>query len=469
MKKNNLNAKEYVESLVNRARIAQKKINYLDQETVDNVVGTIAYKLTRAELKHELADFALRETELGDYTSKINKIEKKVKGVYRDIKHEKTVGIIEEIPEKGLLRMAKPVGVIGAVIPSTQPEMLPITKAMFALKCRNAMVFSPHPRGKQTTLKVVKIMRGILKDFDLPEDLLVCTETVSLDVTNEIMRQTDLIVATGGAGMVKSAYSSGTPAYGVGAGNANLFVSKTANLEESARNTMLSKVSDLAAGCSCDNALIIEDSVYSEMLSALEKEGGYLCTELEKEKIQKAIFPEWPKNHALNRDIVAKPVQVIAKIAGIEIPEETKFIMVKEEGSGENYPLSGEKMCLVLTIYKAKNLQEGIDIINANHAYSGAGHSCGIYSTDPSEIEEFAKQTFTARVNVNLPNSYVNTGDWQAGYPFSGSIGCGTWGGNIVSENISLKHFMNNTWIANPIEGVCPSDDELFGDLNLEF
>jgi sulfoacetaldehyde dehydrogenase len=458
-------AEKYVSGLIERARKAQKTAEGYSQEKVDLLTKALAFEMTREPVKTELAKLALEETALGDYESKLGKIEKKVKGVYRDIRFEKTVGVVEEIKERGLVRIAKPVGVIGGLIPSTQPEMLPITKALFAVKARNAVVFAPHPRGRATTVRTTEIMREVLSRNDAPADLLLCCEEVSIPITEELMKQCDLVVATGGSGMVKAAYSSGTPAYGVGAGNACLLADDTADIKDAAHKTMLSKTGDLAAGCSCDNSLVVFESVYDEMIKKLEAEGAYLCNAEEKAKLQAALFPEWPKNHVINRHMVASPVENIAKIAGIDVPRDRKFLLVEESGSGPEHPFSGEKMSLILAVYKCRDLADGIRIVNANQAYSGAGHSCGIYSQNEENILKFALATYTTRCNVNLPNSVANTGDWGAGYPFTGSLGCGTWGGNIASENITLKHYLNNTWVARPIEAIIPSDEELFGDL----
>lgn len=459
-------AQEYVTQLMARAHKAQAVFATYSQEQVDHLTAVVAYEMTRESVRRELAEFALNETELGDIPSKLAKIEVKVKGVFFEIKNEKTVGVVEELPERGLTRIAKPVGVVGCLIPSTQPELIPITTALMVLKSRNAAVIAPHPRGKRTTMLTVEKMRAILKREGCPEDILVCCEPdcVTMPVTQWIMRQSDLVMATGGAGMVRAAYSSGTPAYGVGAGNAIMIVDDTADLEDAAHKIMISKTGDLAAGCSCDNALVILDSVYERMMKALQKEGGYLCKPEEHGKVQKAVFPSWPENHSINRDIVAKPAKTVAQLAGIQIPEDTKFIMVEESGSGPDYPLSGEKMCVVLTIYRAKNLDEAIERVNRNHAYSGAGHSCGIYSNNRENVLKCAMNTKTVRVNNNLPNSVVNTGNWMAGYPFSPSLGCGTWGGNIASENITLKYYLNNTWLATEIKRTAPTDEELFGD-----
>ncbi len=461
-------AKEFVEGLVARARAAQKVAEKYTQERVDELVGSIAYEMSRPEVEAELAELALKETELGDYASKVGKIEKKVKGVYRDIKHAKTVGVCEEYPERGLRRLYKPVGVVGALVPSTQPEMLPICTALFAIKARDAVVVSPHPRGLKTTYTTIEKIRAILKKYDAPEDLLVCTDICNLDVTNEIMRQSDLVVATGGAGMVKAAYSSGTPAYGVGAGNDNVVCDDTADLKAAAHTTHISKIADLSAGCSCDNSLVILEDVYDEMVENLKAEGGYLCNEEEKAKFQKALFPQWPEYNVLNRDMVAKPIETLSKIAGVPLPEGTEFIMVEETGSGFEHPMSGEKLCLIVSLYKEKDLDAAIARVNANQAYSGAGHGACIYTTNDENLIKLATETYTSRVNCNLPNSQANTGTWEAGYPFSPSLGCGTWGGNSASENIDLKYYLNNTWVATPLKNPhVPTDDELFGDLSL--
>lgn len=456
----------YVKGLIEKARVAQAVIAEYTQEQVDKLTAMLAYEMTRDNVRQELADLAMEETDLGDIPSKLAKIEIKVKGVFSEIKNTKTVGIVEEIPEMGLRKIAKPVGVIGALIPSTQPEMIPITTALFCMKTRNACIFAPHPRGRRTTFRATEIMRGLLKEHGVPEDMLLCfvPEMVKVPVTNELMKQSDLVMATGGAGMVKAAYSSGTPAFGVGAGNAIMIIDDTADMKEMAHKVMMSKTGDLAAGCSCDNSLVVFDSIYDQAIEALKAEGGYMCTPEEHDKIQKAIFPQWPDNHNINRDIVAKPIPVIAKIAGLDVPENTKFIMVEETGSGVDYPLSGEKMCLVLTVYREKDIDSAIARVNACHDYSGAGHSCGIYSYNEDNIIKTAMNTRTVRVNNNLPNSVVNTGNWMAGHPFSPSLGCGSWGNNICSKNVTIEFYMNTTWLAVGIDRKAPTDEELFGD-----
>lgn len=454
---------EYISKLILRARKAQKSAESLTQNEVDELAAAITWEfVSNKKLVEELAEFSFNECRMGDIQSKIIKTISKARGVYYDVKNEKTVGIVEEIPEKGLVRIAKPVGVIGSLVPGTQGEMHPILQAINVVKARDAIIFSPHPRAKKTTAKICGILRDIMKRYNAPEDLFICIEDPSIEKTKELMKQCDLVMATGGHAMVLAAYSSGTPAYGVGAGNAIIMIDKSADLAQAAIKIKMSKTFDLAAGCSCDNSLVIDESVYDDMLAELNKVGAYLATPEEKIKIRKAIWPNWPDDLVLNRDIVASPVENIAKIAGITVPQGTCMILVEEDQTGAVTPFAGEKLCLVTSVYKCTDVDDAIRIINTNHEYSGAGHSCGIFSKDKAVIEELALRTYTTRVVVNQPQAYTNTGNWISGMPFTSSLGCGTWGGNIASENIILKHYLNNTWVIREIPNREPTDEELF-------
>lgn len=463
MSLNQLDPAVYISELIDKARKAQKIAEGFSQQKVDELAAAITWEIVANEdLVKELAEFSFNECQLGDVASKIAKVSVKCRGVFYDVKNVKTVGIVQEISKRGLSRISKPVGVIGSLVPSTQSEMHPIIQAIFAVKARDAVIFSPHPRGKLTVLKTVDLVRAVLKKYDAPEDLFISIENPSLPKTNELMKQCDLIMATGGQPMVRAAYSSGTPAFGVGAGNAIIVVDKTANLAEAASKILNSKTFDLAAGCSCDNSVVIDESVYADMMAEFKKVGAHLLNPEEKEKLKKAIWPNWPNDHVINRDIVASPVSNIAEIAGLDVPEKTRLLLVEEEKTGERSPFSGEKMSLVTTIYNSKNMDETIRIINENHEYSGAGHSCGIFSNTFKNIEKLALETYTSRIVVNQPQAATNTGSWTSGMPFTSSLGCGTWGGNIASENIGLKHYMNNTWITREIPDHEPTDEELF-------
>lgn len=455
--------KEFVASLVERARKAQKIAESYTQEQVDQLAFAICYEIgTNDETLEAFAKLALEETRLGDYESKLAKVRGKARAMFYDVKHVKSVGITEEIPEKGLVRISKPVGVIGSLVPSTQPEMHPMIQAVNAMKARDAIIFAPHPRGKKTSTLACNVMRDILKRYGAPEDLIICIEEPTVEITNELMRQSDLVIATGGQPMVRAAYSSGSPTFGVGAGNACITVDKTADLPDAALKIRNSKVFDLAAGCSCDNSVIIEEDVYDAMLEELKNVGGYLLNSEEKDKLQAAIWPNWPEDHVINRHIVASPVENIAKLAGIEVPEGVKFLMVEESLTGAATPFAGEKMTVTIAVYKFKGIKDAIRIVNENHAYSGAGHSCGIYSKNDENVLEYALGTYTTRVTINLPNALTNTGSWVSGLPATSSLGCGTWGGNICSENISLKHYLNNTWMIREIPNYQPTDEALW-------
>ena len=464
---NKVDAKGYVAGLVKRGRAAQKIAEGFSQKKCDELAAAITYEIcTNDALVKEIAEFAYEECRLGDVQSKIAKLTGKCRGVWYDMKPLKSVGIVEEIPDKGLLRIVKPVGVIANLVPSTQGEMHPVIQAIFVAKTRNATIFAPHPRSKKTTAKVTDLIRGVMKKYDAPEDLFLCIENPSIELTTELMRQSDLVIATGGQGMVRAAYSSGTPAFGVGAGNSHVIVEKTADLEKAMACIKVSKIFDLAAGCSCDNSILVQEDVYDAFLEVAKNFGAYKLNAEEKAKVQKAIWPEWPQNNIINRDIVASPIENIANIAGITVPEDTVMLLAEEDKTGPETPFAGEKMCLVSTLYKFRNIEDAIRITNENQAYSGAGHSCAIHTKNEDIVNKVALETYTTRVVAGQSVAGTNGGSWTSGMPFTSSLGCGTWGGNICSENITLKHYLNNTWVIREIPDHKPTDEELFAGFN---
>ena len=454
-------AQELVSGLIKRARAAQKIADGFSQERVLELARAISWNIVRPGNIEEIAKLTFEESELGNYQSKYGKLQKKIRGVVRDVAEAKTVGIVERDEAKGLIKIAKPVGVIGALVPCTNPEATPVIKAINAIMGGNAIIFAPHPRTKKTNTLIMNKMREALKKFGAPEDLIIGIENPTMEASAELMKQCDLVVATGGAGMVKAAYSSGTPAYGVGAGNVVTVVDKTADLKEAAHKIMLSKTFDLATSCSADNNLVLEEAIYDDMIEALKAEGGYMANADQKEKLKKTL---WVDGH-LSRDIVAQEPLKIASLAGITIPEDTKFILVEETGVGPEHPFSGEKMCVVAAVHKVSDFNAAVDKVNEITAYQGGGHSCGIYTYDDKHVEEYALRTKTSRVMVRQPQVYGNSGNWDNGLPFTLTLGCGTWGGNISSENITWKHFINTTWVSLPIPEKIPTDEELFGDV----
>ncbi|QEK11601.1 aldehyde dehydrogenase family protein [Crassaminicella thermophila] len=458
-----INAKEYVSNLIERARKAQAIADTFTQEKVDELCTAIAWNIVKPENAEKIAEMAVEESGLGNYEGKYAKLMTKIRGGLRDMKGQKSVGVIERDDEKKIIKIAKPVGVVAALVPCTNPEATPVLKSMFAIKGRNAIILAPHPRTKKTNTYIVNIMRETLKKFGAPEDLIIPVEPeyVSMDVSGELMKQADLVLATGGGGMVKAAYSSGTPAYGVGQGNAVTVVDETVDLKETANKIMRSKTFDFATSCSTENSCVVQEDIYDDFVKAMEAEGGYLVSPEEKEKLQKAM---WHDGH-LSSAIVAQAPEVIAKEAGIELPEGKTFFMVEETGIGPDYPFSGEKLSVVTTLFKYKEFEEAIEKVNAITSYHGRGHSCGIHSNNEDRILALALNTKTSRVMVRQPQCLANSGAWTNGMPMTLTLGCGTWGGNIASENITWKHLINVTWVSAPIESTQPTDEELFGDI----
>ncbi len=455
------NAKQYVAGLIERARKAQEIAEDFDQEKVDHLAKALVWNIIKPGTIEKISELAVEETQLGNYEGKYAKLNTKLKGALRDMEGEKTMGVIERDEKKGLIKIAKPVGVVGAVIPTTNPEATPVLKAIMAIKTKNAIVMSPHPRAKKTNTMIINILRDVLKKYDVPEDLIIGVEEPTLDITQEVMKQCDLILATGGGGLVKAAYSSGTPAYGVGQGNAVSVVDETADLKDAANKIMRSKTFDFATSCSTENSLVVQEGIYDELIENLKDEGGYLVNEDEKKKLQAGM---WVDGH-LNPDIIAQPLHKIAEIAGLDVPEDKTFFMVEESNVGPEYPFSGEKLSVVVTIFKYKEFQDAIDRVNEITNYQGKGHSCGIHSTDDDRILKYALETKTSRLMVRQPQCLANSGAWTNGMPMTLSLGCGTWGGNISSENITWKHLVNTTWVSYPIEGSEIPNEELFGSI----
>lgn len=452
----------YVDSLIARSRAALKEIESLSQRKVDELAAAIVYTLSRPELARELAEQSIEEAHLGRLESKIAKLTNKMPAVLYDILPTKTVGIVEEIPEKGIVKVAKPLGVIAAIIPATNPGATPEFKGVLALRGRNTVIFCPHPATRHTSLRVVNIMRDILKKNGVPEDVFICVDQPSIPITTEVMRQSDITMATGGAGLVKAAYSSGKPAYGVGAGNAVIIIDETADLKDAAAKIAVSKVNDWASGCSAENSLLIHESVYDQMVAELKAQGGYLASSQEKDRLEAVM---WPDGNHLGRQHVARPASTIAELADITIDEQDQFIMVEETGYGTGYNFSREKLSVVMTLYKYRDFDKAIEMINTIQRNSGFGHSCGIHSFNEEHIRQLALQTYTTKVIVRQGHSISNSGNWHNGLANTFSLGCGTWGGNIVSENITQKHYINTTWVAYPIDRRPATEEEIYGDL----
>jgi sulfoacetaldehyde dehydrogenase len=449
---------EIVTEHVNRARTAMAHIAGYDQTTVDRICRAIAWAGGNETTATRLANMSVDESGMGrrEPTRRA-----KVQGILRDALRQKSMGIIEEDPARGIVKYAKPAGVIAALIPVTSPYVTPVGIAIYAIKCKDAVIFSPHPASRQTTIETVRIMRAALKRLDVPEDVLQVVERPSIPLANELMSRCDLTIATGGPAMVKAAYGSGKPAYGVGAGNATMVIDETANIEEAARNTRISKTNDNGSGCSADGNLLADSRIYDALLAQLQKEGGYLVNDDEKPRLQAAY---WDADGRRTADTIARDAAVVANKAGMTLPEGKTFFIVPERLIGTTHPFSTEKLGIVLTIFKYHGFDMALDMVRQIFETGGKGHSCGIYSFDDDHIHQLALVAPVSRIMVRQVQSASNAGTFTNGMPMTSSMGCGIWGGNITNENISLKHYMNVTWVSRPIAEDRPSERELFGE-----
>lgn len=450
-----------INALVQRARDAQQLIEQCSQQQIDELVASAGWELYKKENAAACARLAHEETGLGVYDDKLLKHQKKILGTLRDLKPVRSVGIVEENPQKGLMKVLKPVGVVGALIPVTNPTSSIGCNGLSILKGRNAMIFAPHPKAKRCGALAAQYMRdGILKAGG-PVDLVQWIEEPSVELTQQLMSAVDLVVATGGPGMVKAAYSSGTPAYGVGAGNATVIVDETADLVDAADKIFRGKTFDHATSCSSENSVVIQQDIYDRLVAELRKLGGYLCSSEEKAQLQAVM---WPDGHMLNRQIVAQSAARIADLAGISVPAQTRFLMVQGTSAGPQDLFTGEKLSVVLTLWKYANFSDAIDFVRRITGFSGYGHSCGIHSNSDEHIRELAIKAPVSRMMVRQPQSHANSGNYDNGMPFSLTLGCGSWGNNISTENITWKHFVNTTWVSSPIDPVVPKEEDIFGE-----
>ena len=450
-----------VDTLVRRGRAAMAAFAGADQARVDEAVTAIAWALYKPEHAEALARMAVEDTGIGNARDKVTKNQRKTFGTLRDLMRVRSVGIIEESPELGLVKYAKPVGVVGAVTPSTNPAATPVNKAMMALKGRNAIVIAPSPAGLATTTRTAALMRAELGKIGAPADLVqVLPPPVDKASTRALMAACDLVVVTGSQNNVREAYRSGTPAIGVGAGNVPVIIDASARLDEAAEKIMRSKCFDNATSCSSENSVIILDEVYEEAIAALERAGGYLAAPAEKTAIEGTL---WVKGK-LNRTVIAKDPAVFAGACGLGGRAlGSKFFMVEESGVGPGHPFSDEKLALVLTVYRARTFDGALERVREIMEFKGKGHSVGIHTEEMAHARRLAEELDTARVLVNMAHTFGNGGGFDSGLNFTLSMGCGTWQGNSISENLNYHHFLNITHLAVPIPEDRPSEEALFG------
>jgi len=452
--------KQHAQELLQKARAAMRVIANFDQEKIDRLCRAVGWATANEKTFTRLAHMSVDESGLGDREGRTTK-RFKIMGILRDALRQKSMGIVEEIPEKGIVKYAKPAGVIASLVPVTNAALTEAGNGIYSLKCKDAIIFSPHPASKKTTFETVRIMRAALKKQGAPEDLFQCIEKPSIPLAQELMSICDLTIATGGPAMVKAAYSSGKPAYGVGAGNSTMVIDETADIENAVSNTVRSKTSDNGSGCSSDGNLLVDASIYDRFLEQLQKNCGYLVTEEEKKLLLNVL---WDSEGHRTGETIARPASQIAELAGFAIPAGKKFLIVKEDKIGKEHLFSSEKLSPVLAIFKCSGFKNALEMVTKIYEVGGKGHSCGIYSFDDQHIHQLALAAPVSRIMVRQPQSKANAGAFNNGMPMTSSMGCGIWGGNITNENISLKHYMQLTWVSLPIPEDRPSEEELFGE-----
>ena len=452
-----------VKKIVSQARAAQAKFETATQEVVDELIAGLAWAIIEPVTNRSLAKQAVLETGLGNVEDKIIKNQRKTLGLLRDLKNAISCGIIREIPEQGLVEIARPVGLVGAVTPSTNPIATPLNKTLNALKGRNAIILAPSPKGEAVCQRVVDLLQNVLRSSGLPENLIQKLPTpVSKEATHELMQLVDLIVVTGSQNNVRASYSSGTPAIGVGAGNVSTLIDETADLVSAAKKISASKSFDNATSCSSENSIVILDEVYKKAIAALKNEGGTMLSKEEKHNLQNAL---WTQGR-LNPELIAKSAIEIAGVIGLQRPQinKLKMLMVEETETGSEYPFSGEKLCPVLTVYRAENFEDACQQVKKIYEFQGKGHSVGLHSKDESRPLEMGLSLPACRVIVNQSHCFATGGSFDNGLPFSLSMGCGTWGGNSISENLNYLHYLNIVRVVRPIPPTEPSLEDIFGE-----
>ncbi|MDP3514861.1 MAG: aldehyde dehydrogenase family protein [Sulfuritalea sp.] len=452
-----------VTPLINAARAAQRQYETWDQAGVDAVVTAAGWAIMQPERNRILAEMAVKDTGLGVVEDKITKNHRKTLGLLRDLKGAKSVGVIAEYPELGVVEIARPVGVVAAITPSTNPGATPINKIINALKGRNAVIVAPSPKGATTCAALLRYVGAELEKVGAPQDLVqMLPSPITKEATFALMRQSDLVVATGSQANVRAAYASGTPAFGVGAGNVASIIDGSANLADAAAAIARSKTFDNATSCSSENSVVIIDAVYAGALSALAAAGGVLLAADEKERLQAVMWPDGK----LASKVTAQDAPRIAAIAGLEREalRSARFLMVEETGAGPDFPYSGEKLSPVLTVYRARDFDHACAIVADIYAYQGAGHSVSIHSTDDAHILRLGLELPVSRVIVNQIHCYATGGSFDNGLPFSLSMGCGTWGRNNFSDNMNYRHYLNITRISRKIAPREPALEDIFGE-----
>ena len=451
-----------VTELVARARAAQRVFETWSQEQVDMAVVAAGWAVMEPARNRELAERAVADTGIGNVEDKVRKNHRKTLGLLRDLQGARSVGVIAEDSARGLIEIARPVGVVCAITPSTNPGATPANKIINALKGRNAVIVAPSPKGWGTCARLIEFIHAQLARVGAPPDLVqLLSAPISKQSTAELMALCDLVVATGSQANVRAAYASGTPAFGVGAGNVAGIVDETADVALAAERIVKSKTFDNATSCSSENSLVIVDAVRAPLLAALQARGAVLLGGAQKATLQALMWP----GGKLSPAVIGQSATVIAQKAGWPdiARQNPRILMVEEDGIGHAHPFSGEKLSPVLALYRAADFDDASTIIERLYAFEGAGHSVGLHSALPERALQLGQTLPVARVIVDQAHCIATGGSFDNGLPFSLSMGCGTWGRNNFSDNLNYRHYLNITRVSKPIPELVPTEREIFG------
>ncbi|KPU89644.1 sulfoacetaldehyde dehydrogenase [Variovorax paradoxus] len=457
--------------LVARARAAQRIYETWSQAQVDMAVTAAGWAIIEPARNRELAELAVADTGVGNVEDKVRKNHRKTFGLLRDLQGARSVGVIAEDPARGIVEIARPVGVVCAITPSTNPGATPANKIINALKGRNAVIVAPSPKGWSTAARLIEFIHQQFDRIGAPRDLVqLLPAPVNKQSTAELMRLCDLVVATGSQANVRAAYASGTPAFGVGAGNVAGIVDETADTEAAADRIVRSKTFDNATSCSSENSLVVVDAVRARLLSALKDRGAVMLGEAQKAALQQLMWPGGKLSPAVIGQSARAIAERAAEVDGANraawqaIAEAApRILMVAEDGVGHDHPFSGEKLSPVLAVYAARDFAQAASIVERIYGYEGAGHSVGLHSAVPERALELGLTLPVSRVIVDQAHCIATGGSFDNGLPFSLSMGCGTWGRNNFSDNMNYRHYLNITRVSRPIAEQVPSEEQIFG------
>lgn len=448
---------DQIDRMVERARRAQHQVAAWDQARIDRAVAAVGWHALQPETLAPLGRAAVVESGIGDVGDSHDRIVTRVRGVMCDLHGQATFGPVDADPRTGIVRFAKPVGLVGVLVPSTAPVAAILMNVLVALKTRNAVVLCPNPAAKETCAATVEVIAGALRAVGAPPELVQAVREPSRAAAAALARHSDLVIATGGAATVRRAISAGTPAYAAGPGNANVIVDATADVGRAAELIVAGKAFDNGTSCSSESNLVVVQSMESALLDALVRRGVHLCTDAEGERLRTAVWSDGQ----LSRAIVGRPAPEIAVRAGIDLAEPCRVLAARLHPDLATDPLAGEKLSPVLGLVTVETFGDALQTVQRLTAVCGIGHSCGIHTADETHAEALAAKTPVGRVMVNQSTGGGNTGSFGNGMPFSSTVSCGTWGGSTITENVNWRHFLNYTWMSTPIARPVPTWDEL--------